>query len=452
LKIDIKNFVKFFLTSVFVNKISLVAIKISNFILQKILNGFIEQQINKIQYKKENSSYSQNKIIYIISNLGSGGAERQLINLINHLSDPTNYNKFGKFEILLVCFNCKQFPNNFYLSQLTKKIRIIDLNEDAGFKYFIKELRKRIHYFWLGKNLIYLNRLEELVALEKPQIIHAWLDTPSICGGIAGILNRVPNIILSTRSCNPNNFLSNRFYRKSVYQVLSNYKQVTFLNNSKAGASSYEKWLGMTKENIGVIYNGFNIKAMTDFYSSNMKNKLSHGIIIGGVMRLSYEKNVKLWLQSAKVLSEMAISARFIIIGNGPELSRVKRYIRKLELSKSIELIDSTINVYDYMSKFDLLLLTSRTEGLPNVLIEAQLLGIPVISTDCGGANETFIDKSTGLLVNNSDPKLIADAIFSLVCDKKKLASYSISAIKQAIPRFDIDIITQEYVNIYNKI
>ena len=427
-------------------------IKVSNFLLYKIFNRYIKQQINKYEYKTNEQSFFHNKIIYLIPSLGAGGAERQLINLINHLSNPSTLKKCEKFEIILVCFNHKTFPNDFYLSQLVNTIRIIDLSEGVGFKLIVKEILKNKKYFWLGKNIIYFNRLEELIALEKPQILHAWLDTPSICGAIAGLSNKVPSIILSTRSLNPSNFLSNRFYRKSVYQSLSNYKQIIFLNNSNAGAISYEKWLGLKNGHIKVIYNGFEINSLRTFHTNRLeKNKYSR-IIIGGVMRLNYEKNLDLWLKVAKILSKKELSINFVIIGDGPELSKVQRYIKKLELTKLVDLVKPTNNIYDHMSKFDVLLLTSRIEGLPNVLIEAQLLGIPVISTDCGGASETFVDHLSGILLDNFEPEFIADSLFSLVSDREKLSRYSVNATEQAAQRFSINTIAQQYLNIYNRI
>ena len=452
MKAHLKYSAKNLLSSVYVHEIVLLIIKVSNYFLYRIFNRYIKQQINKYQYKTNDQNYFHNKIIYLIPSLGVGGAERQLINLINYLSKPLTLKKHEEFEILLVCFNHKTLLNDFYLSQLANNIRIIDLSEGVGFKLLIKELRKNKKYFWLGKNLIHYNRLEELVALEKPQILHAWLDTPSICGAIAGISNKVPNIILSTRSLNPSNFLSNRFYRKSVYQALSNYKQITFLNNSNAGAISYEKWLGLKKGYVKVIYNGFEIESLRTLHSNLIQKSKSSKIIIGGVMRFNYEKNLDLWIKVAKNLSEKSDLVNFVIIGDGPELSRVRRLIKKLELTKLVELVKPTNNIYSHMSKFDVLLLTSRIEGLPNVLIEAQLLGIPVVSTNCGGAIETFIDSTSGILVGNYNPKLIADTLFLLVSDREGLSRYSVNATKQAAQRFNIDTIAQQYVNIYNKI
>jgi len=452
LKAYLKYLTKNLFSSVYVHETTLMIIKVSNFLLYKIFNRYIKQQINKYEYKTNDQSFFHNKIIYLIPSLGVGGAERQLINLINHFSNPSTLKKYEKFEILLVCFNHKTFSNDFYMSQLVNKIRIIDLSEGVGFKLIVKEMLKNKKYFWLGKNIIYFNRLEELIGLEKPQILHAWLDTPSICGAIAGISNKVPSIILSTRSLNPSNFLSNRFYRKSVYQSLSNYKQIIFLNNSNAGAISYEKWLGLKNGYIKVIYNGFEINSLRTFHTYRLQKNKSSKIIIGGVMRLNYEKNLDLWLKVAKILSKKELSINFVIIGDGPELSKVQRCIKKLELTKLVDLVKPTNNVYDHISKFDVLLLTSRIEGLPNVLIEAQLLGIPVISTDCGGASETFVDHSSGILLDNFEPEFIADSLFSLVSDRERLSKYSVNATEQAAQRFSIDTIAQQYLNIYNRI
>lgn len=447
-----KYLTKNLFSSVYVHEATLMIVKVSNFILYKIFNRYIKQQINKNVYKTDDQSFFHKKIVYLIPSLGVGGAERQLINLINHLSNPSTLKKYTKYEIILVCFNHKTLSNEFYLSQLVNKIRIIDLSEGVGLKLIVEEMRKNKKYFWLGKNIIYFNRLEKLIALEKPQILHAWLDTPSICGGIAGISNKVPRIILSTRSTNPSNFLSNRFYRKSVYQSLSYYKQITFLNNSNAGAISYEKWLGLKNGYIKVIRNGFEINSLKAVHSYQSQKKESSKIIIGGVMRLNYEKNIELWLNVAKILSKKDHSINFVIIGDGPELPKVQRCITKLELTKLVKLVKPINNVYDHISKFNVLLLTSRIEGLPNVLIEAQLLGIPVVSTDCGGASETFINHSSGILLNNFKPELIADALFSLVSDREKLSKFSVNATKQSAQRFDISTIAQQYVSIYNKI
>ena len=72
--------------------------------------------------------------------------------------------------------------------------------------------------------------------------------------------------------------------------------------------------------------------------------------------------------------------------------------------------------VLQKIKKSDLLLLTSLAEGLPNVVLEAMALGVPVVSTDCGGTNEVIHTEDTGILVSSMDPRSIADGVLQLVC------------------------------------
>ena len=67
--------------------------------------------------------------------------------------------------------------------------------------------------------------------------------------------------------------------------------------------------------------------------------------------------------------------------------------------------------VKSWLDKFDLFFLCSRVEGLPNVIIEAQGFGVPVISTNAGGANETIIDGETGYIVESHDPNDLSSKI-----------------------------------------
>ena len=443
---------KSFTNSTYLYRTILFAINFLNEILYSILDRYIKKTIIKNEYDIKRENCYKNKIVYIIPSLGFGGAERQLTNLVNHIIKPTYKKYHGEIEVSIVCFDTKGFSNDFYISQIAPQIRIVNLGESIDLKVFLEELRKNLKFFWLGKNLVYLNRLADFVDVEKPRILHAWLDTPSVCGGIVGILKGVPNIILSSRSINPKNYLFNRFYHKSVYQKLNDYQQVTFLNNSSAGALSYEKWLNFKNGRIKVINNGFEIEKLRNFQAHINTNKNLNHVIIGGVMRFNYEKNVGLWIQTAYFLSKTKIPIKFVIIGDGPGLLNVKRKINKLGLSGVITIINPTNKIYAHMSKFDVLLLTSRYEGLPNVLIEAQLLGIPVVSTNCGGASETFVDNLSGLLIKKNDPKLIADSLSSLLINKNMLEEFSVYAIKQAVPRFDMSIIAEKYLTIYDKI
>ena len=90
-------------------------------------------------------------------------------------------------------------------------------------------------------------------------------------------------------------------------------------------------------------------------------------------------------------------------------------YAEKIGLKDDVEFMGYRDDVNNQLKQLDIFLLTSSIEGLPNVLIEAQAMGIPVVSTNVGGARETFIDMTSGKLVHSSDPVNLANAVIEVL-------------------------------------
>jgi glycosyltransferase involved in cell wall biosynthesis len=195
--------------------------------------------------------------------------------------------------------------------------------------------------------------------------------------------------------------------------------------------------------------NGFDLKLF------NMKNSHQSDkkyFLAGGVMRLTNEKNIKLWISVARECNLQKLNVKFLIVGDGPEKNRLEKDIQKYCLSDNFTILKPNSNVYQYMNQFDVLLLTSRFEGLPNVLIEAQLLGIPVISTNAGGAAETFLDNVSGYLLKTLDPKELVALIRRIASDEILALSLSNNAKKHAQKMFEISQIVKEYLKVYSNI
>ena len=431
--------------------LSLKFLKIYNFILSLIFSSYIKKQIltKQLSFSK-NREYS-NKILFIIPNLGSGGAERQLVNLANSLSRNYKDNSLELPLITIVCFNSTSTSNQFYLSQIDPSINIVNLNDEIYFNDRVEALRKNFKYFFLGKDLIYFHKLRLLIEKENPKIVHAWLDLPSVFSGVAALSSGIPRIILSTRSMNPTFFLSNRFYLRTFYKSLSNFHQIKILNNSDAGARSYEKWIGLRHDAIKVIRNGFNIGDFLKLYSTTDKSSNSTKIV-GGVMRFSNEKNITLWLKVAKLITQVDNKVNFQIIGDGPQRNKIQKMINKYHLSSVVTMHSPTKDVYSKMINFDVFLQTSLIEGLPNSLIEAQLLGIPVVSTNAGGSAEAFIHNQTGFICPPGDTKSLSESVLILLRDRELNSEFSANAMKYSISKFDIENITLEYMNLYNTV
>ena len=97
------------------------------------------------------------------------------------------------------------------------------------------------------------------------------------------------------------------------------------------------------------------------------------------------------------------------------------------------------------MQEFDALLLTSEFEGLPNVLIEAQGFGVPVLATNAGGASETFIEGETGFLADSDEPSSLAAKLLMMLKDDAWRENASKQSKLNARSKFSIETSRREF-------
>lgn len=109
---------------------------------------------------------------------------------------------------------------------------------------------------------------------------------------------------------------------------------------------------------------------------------------------------------------------RFLIVGDGPLRAALEARAGEPDLQGAVKFTGYERNTMSAMAAMDLFLLTSRAEGLPNVLIEAQIAGVPVVTTNVGGAPETLEHSVTGWVLDNDDVDSAAQSITRLLRDQ----------------------------------
>lgn len=134
---------------------------------------------------------------------------------------------------------------------------------------------------------------------------------------------------------------------------------------------------------------------------------------------LTEEKNPVLALRAAAAVDGVLV--RFV--GTGPLEEALEREAATLGISKRVELVGSVVDVGEHLSWAHLLLLTSRTEGLPGAILEAAAAGVPTVALDVGGVREAVQDGVTGLVVD--DPADLVAAISVLDADRSRIESMS---------------------------
>jgi glycosyltransferase involved in cell wall biosynthesis len=175
-----------------------------------------------------------------------------------------------------------------------------------------------------------------------------------------------------------------------------------------------------------VLENGVDCQAFRPAVDSAAR-KHSLGIVpnrfvLGYVGRFSKEKNLALLLDVARKLIERTSDVHLLLVGDGPERRDLHVHAERLGITGHVTFTGYATDPRPYYSAMDAFILLSRSEGLPNVLLEAMAMGIPAICTPVGGIPGVIDPDNTGLLVSLDDVSAIVAAVQRLM-DNPQLAA-----------------------------
>ena len=283
----------------------------------------------------------------------------------------------------------------------------------------------------------------------------------NVFSGIAGLIAGVPNLVMFARSQRPDRKTKMHTYGKKhlarSYQQIMGTGRAILAHNSKSGAKSYSDWLDLPMSSFEIIYNGVDFENVLNPNAKLIQKEIrdfnipSNSPVIGTVFRFVPEKRPELWIEIAQKVMQRIPNSHFIMVGGGQLFESFKLEIEQLELNERIHLVGQSFEVSSWLERFDLFLLTSRVEGLPNVLIESLAMGVPVVSTDAGGSRETFIDGKTGILCENSDSSEISEKIVNVLSDEYWMENASILAAIQTRQKFGQEKMIERLLEIYAK-
>src|SRR5258708_2702955 len=189
-----------------------------------------------------------------------------------------------------------------------------------------------------------------------------------------------------------------------------------------------------TTRKIEVIYNGIpsfsyfdrqiSREYLMDSYPA-LPRSIADDIWVGSLSELHKSKGLDYAIEAMAELVGTYPTLRFIVAGEGEERAALEVLVAKHGLAANVFLLGYVPGVARYLKAFDALTLTSRTEMLPYVLLEAGLTATPAIASAVGGIPEIITDKKHGLLVEPGDVTAIRDALDPLLSNKKLRAEVS---------------------------
>jgi glycosyltransferase involved in cell wall biosynthesis len=396
----------------------------------------------------------EKSIVHLIGSLQPGGAERQLCNCV------IGSHRLGRNVKVLLLFEPAGDHNHYgnLLTQAGIEVRVAGKHFDRRFISAVKAMPRGIECLnTIPKAFLpwSVDILGELL-VDPPDVLHCWLDHPNVWGGIAGLMAGIPRIILSTRNVNPTHFpyLASP-YLHAMYRKFSESPSIHFINNSHAGAEDYARWLALPKDRFAVILNGVEfggISRASEDEAQRLRSELQipeDAKIVAGVFRLSDEKQPLVFLEVMRRVISKVQGVIAVIAGIGPLEKEMQRFVAAHGLEHHFRFVGRRTDVAAIFSIAALKLLCSHQEGTPNVLLEAQWLSCPVISTKAGGAVDAVSDGCTGVLVEVGDIDGLTKAVMTLLQDVPLRNKMALNGPEYIRKKFGLDRMVKETIATY---
>tara|TARA_Y100000591_G_scaffold156690_1_gene134785 strand:- start:2399 stop:3493 length:1095 start_codon:yes stop_codon:yes gene_type:complete len=320
-------------------------------------------------------------ILFFIPNIERGGIEKNLLILSNYLTKK-NYNT----EV--ICSKISKEVRN----KLNNKVKIIKCKEYINLPFFSARVINSINAF------IYCLFFYQT---KNQQIVLSMQDHP-----FSIIVCKFKNLPCILRIANhPHgslkfyNNIFNHFLKISIKKFFYFFSSGIICNSNSS--TNYLKKIFKNKKII-TIYNPIEVK----FYKNK---KISNHIISVG--RLEKQKNFYGLIKAFKKVTLKYKNIKLIIVGSGSEEKRLKNLSKKLKIYKKI-IFNRFQKADDQIKSSKLFVLNSLWEGLPNILIETQILKTPILSTNCeSGPKEILLNGKIGYLTPINDYKKLAQKI-----------------------------------------
>jgi glycosyltransferase involved in cell wall biosynthesis len=347
-------------------------------------------------------------IVEIIPALGYGGAERLVVDLVNH-SDNEKY----RFSIIV-------FFDDIPLGSLLKKRADIILVEKKS-------------KFDLG----FLSRLEKKLAELKPDLIHGHLFAGDFWGRLAAHRLGIPFLSTEHNLNYGDGYLKN-FVKK---MVISDHDHSVACSLAVSG---YMRAVYKIKREITVINNGLELERFTVLPSAIFGDSL-HFLMVG---RLVKQKGHIIALSALNNLKNY--SWRLTIVGSGEEKTPLQKFIDKNGLSSRVQIITPTTEIDKYYREADILLMPSNWEGLGVAAMEAMASSRLVVASNTGGLAELIVDNKTGYLVNPADVLAWQKKLKYIFENKLNCLELAKNGQKYAKNNFGIDKMIKKYDQIFS--
>ena len=368
-------------------------------------------------------------LLYVITKLELGGAQKHLLNLINHL-DKQKYNLFliTAQEGLLI---------NDALS--ITELRLIKLR-------FLERSINPLRDF-LALYLIY-----SFIKKNKIDIVHTHSSKAGILGRWAAGLARVKIILHTVHGWSFNEY-QNPILRKIIICL----ERLTAIITDRLIVVSYHDWQKGLDSYIGNKEKYKLIRYGIDFREFGKKDKSlreelgidEHDLLIGMVSCFKPQKSPQDFIRLSFLVNKTLPKVKFLLVGDGFLRKKIQGLISKFNLEQQVILTGWRQDIPRILKALDIFVLTSLWEGLPISVLEAMAASLPVIATNTGGIAEVVSGGKTGFLVPPGDVNRMTEKLNNLLADENLRKQLGENAKTSLGSEFSVENMVKNTENLY---
>jgi glycosyltransferase involved in cell wall biosynthesis len=369
------------------------------------------------------------KFIHVITDLDVGGAETMLKRLLAQ--------EGVKSEIL-----------------------VISLTDIGKIGLDIEQLGIKVHALYMKGPISFPSALLKLVKVFKvtsPEMIQSWMYHADLLAGIAARLSGIKNVVWGVRGTNPPIGNKQTFFIMKVCAFLSGFIPKKIIYVSKSALDAHVSH-GYNSEKSVYVHNGIQLDSLSFDIEGRALIRKQLGIpdsdiLVGTLGRLHADKGQDLLVEAIKNLIPSHSNVSFVFVGRDcdkiPEIMGLNNI--EQSITRKIKFIGEQSNIQQWLSAFDIYCLPSRTEGFPNSLLEAMLLGLPCVATPAGDTK--IIASDTVSVTDDISSESLTEklkAMLTLTSEQRSQLGKKASA--HAKQQYSIEKAHQNFTKIYAEI
>jgi len=341
-------------------------------------------------------------LLYVITKMELGGAQKQLLSLINNLDKEV-------YDIFL--FTAKD-------GFLINEVAFIDKLT----LYRSIFLERSINLF---KDALALSEIYSFIRKNRIQIVHTHSSKAGILGRFAAKLAKTPIIIHTVHGWSFHNYQSriiNYFYL-ILEKICANFTDKIIVVSNFDRNRGLKNSIGGGKQYILIRYGIDDSKFKNREGRNDVRKALglnNTDLVVGMIACFKPQKAPLDFIKLAAAIKGRFSDVKFILVGDGVLRKKVSDLVKKLNLENQVVLSGWRDDIPLILSAFDVFVLTSLWEGLPIAVLEAMACGVALVATDTGGIGEAVIDGQTGYLAQTGDIVSMQDKVEELLKNSRR--------------------------------